>query len=145
MEYLLLLFIFFVAIVVLYFMLTGLLGMRFHVVPEEKRLVIYRLGKFQRVAGPGVVITWGTDTIEREINARNEPHNLRVDNLFMKGVSFGYTLNMWLRTDLVGAAAGNRDRLRELVLFSDREREQQITVKLREALEIGRASCRERV
>jgi hypothetical protein len=123
-----------IALVGTYLVLTWGFGLQLHVVPEEKRLVIYRLGRFQRVAGPGLVPTWGTDTIEREINARNEPHNLRVENVFMKGVSFGYTLNMWLRTDLAAAADGNRELLRELALFSDREREQQISVKLREAL-----------
>ncbi len=119
---------------VVYFILYMVFGLRLQVVPEEKRVVIYRLGKFHRIAGPGVVAIWGVDTIERDINARNEPHNLRVDNLFMKGISFGYTLNLWLRIDPVGVAGANREQLRELALFTDREREQQIAVKLRDAL-----------
>ncbi len=134
MEFLLGILALLVVVVVIYFILYTIFGLRFQVVPEEKRVVIYRLGKFHRIAGPGVVTTWSIDTIEREINARNEPHNLRVENLFMKGIAFGYTLNMWLRIDPVGIAGTNREQLRELALFSDREREQQISVKLRDAL-----------
>ncbi|MEZ4613938.1 MAG: hypothetical protein R2867_00285 [Caldilineaceae bacterium] len=119
---------------VLYLIAYWGFGLRFRVVPEEKRLVIYRLGKFYRVAGPGVVPTWRFDTIERELNARDEPHNLRVDNLYMHGIPFGYTLNMWLRNDPVAVAGDDKARLHELALFNDRERKQQIEVKLREAL-----------
>lgn len=134
MEFLILLLIIVAFVVALYYLLTGLLGMQYRVVPEEKRLVIYRLGRFQRIAGPGVVITWRTDTIEREINVRDEPVDLRVENLYMKGIPFGYTLNLWLHTDPVTVAQGDQERLRELALFNDRERQQQIAVKLRESI-----------
>ncbi len=134
MEYFLLFLIIALVAGGLYLIFKGPLGMKFHVVPEEKRLVIYRLGKFQRIAGPGPVITWRFDTIERELNVRDAPHDLRVDNLYMKGIPFGYTLNIWLHPDPVAAAAGSRERLRDFALFTDREREQQIAVKLREAI-----------
>ncbi|MCB0125476.1 MAG: hypothetical protein KDE58_24650, partial [Caldilineaceae bacterium] len=78
MEYFLLFLIIALVAGGLYLIFKGPLGMKFHVVPEEKRLVIYRLGKFQRIAGPGPVITWRFDTIERELNVRDAPHDLRV-------------------------------------------------------------------
>jgi len=134
MEFLILLLIIVVVVATLYFLLTNLLGMKFRVVPEEKRLVIYRLGKFQRIAGPGVIVIWRTDTIEREINVRDEPQDLRVENLYMKGIPFGYTLNFWFHADPVSVARGDRERLRKLALFNDRERQQQISVKLRDTI-----------
>jgi len=122
------------ALLALYLILHTIFKLRFQVVPEEKRLVIYRLGRFHRFAGPGIVVTWRTDTVEREINARNEPHNLLIKGLYMKGIPFGYTLNMWLQFDPVSVAGSNREQLRELALFDNRERERQIVIKLREAL-----------
>lgn len=105
------------------------------VVQEEERLVIYRLGRFHKIAGPGlVVLQRSLDEIKRTFNVRSEPHNVRVNGLFMNGVPFGYTLNFWYRFDLKGAAGEDREHLINLVQFSDEERERQVATKVREAL-----------
>lgn len=108
---------------------------KIRVVPEEERLVIYRLGRFHRIVGPGpVVLQRSLDEVKRTFTVRDEPHNVRVNGLFMNGVPFGYTLNFWYRSDLKAAAGDNRERLVNLVQFSKEEREQQVATKVREAL-----------
>ncbi len=110
------------------------LGLRVQIVPEEQRLVIYRLGAFHRVAGPGPVLIMRMETIERTLQVRDQPHNVRVDNLFMKGVPFGYTLNFWYGVDLHKAAAGKREQLAHLAQFSNEEIDRQVADRVRAAL-----------
>lgn len=105
------------------------------VVPHEERLAIYRLGHFDRVAGPGpvVIIPW-MDEVKRTFRVRDRPLEVAVDGLLPYGVPIGMTLNLWCRFDLVQAARGNRDRLGNLVQLSEGERRQQVEIKVREAL-----------
>lgn len=110
------------------------LGLRIQVISEEKRLVIYRLGAFNRVAGPGLVMFTRMDTIERELDVRDEPHNVRVDNLFIKGVPFGYTLNFWYGIDLKETANGDHARLAHMAQFSNEEINQQVGDRVRNTL-----------
>lgn len=108
---------------------------KIQIVPEEERLVVYRLGRFHRVAGPGpVVLQRSLDEVKRTFSVRDEPHNVRVMGLFMNGVPFGYTLNLWYRSDLKAAAGADRERLLNLVQFNNEERERQVATKVREAL-----------
>lgn len=108
---------------------------KIQIVPEEERLVVYRLGRFHRVAGPGpVVLQRSLDEVKRTFSVRDEPHNVRVMGLFMNGVPFGYTLNLWYRSDLKAAASEDRARLLNLVQFNNEERERQVATKVREAL-----------
>ena len=131
MDFLVPLFIIALIIVGIYFLTQS----KMQVVQEEERLVVYRLGRFHRVAGPGVVFLQRMlDEVKRTFNVRDEPHNVRVNGLFMNGVPFGYTLNFWYRFDLQAAANGNHERLAKLVQFSDEEREKQVATKVREAL-----------
>ncbi len=110
------------------------LGLRVQVVPEEQRLVIYRLGAFSRVAGPGPVFITRMNTVERTLHVRDQPHTVRVDNLFIKGVPFGYTLNFWYGIDLAKAANGNREQLARLAQFSNEEIDRQVADQVRNAL-----------
>lgn len=104
-------------------------------VPEEERVIIYRLGRFDRVAGPGLVLlSRDIDVVQRRFNTRNKPQNVAVDGLMMYGIPVGLTINLWCRYDPVRAAGGDRERLRELVQFSESERHEQLAVRLREAL-----------
>lgn len=48
-------FLFFLVVIVALVAAIFLLPWRMRIVPEEERLVIYRLGKFNRIVGPGVV------------------------------------------------------------------------------------------
>ncbi len=131
MDFLVPLFIIALIIVGIYFLTQS----KMQVVQEEERLVVYRLGRFHRVAGPGVVVLQRMlDEVKRTFNVRDEPHNVRINGLFMNGVPFGYTLNFWYRFDLQAAADGNHERLAKLVQFSDEEREKQVATKVREAL-----------
>lgn len=113
----------------------GLLGVRFKTVPEGERLVIFRMGRFNRIAGPGLVILLGRfETIERTINVREELAELLVDGLSFQNLFLGYTFSFWRRNDPEAAAGRDRTRLAELALFSDDERHAQMKSKVREAV-----------
>jgi hypothetical protein len=105
------------------------------VVPHEERLVIYRLGHFHRVAGPGpVMVVPRLDEVKRTYRVRDQPLEITVDGLFPYGVPVGMTLNLWCRFDLEAAAGDDRERLASLVQLSDAERRHQVEIKVREVL-----------
>jgi len=57
------------------------------VVPHGERLVIYRLGRFHRVVGPGLVLVLPRlDRVVRSIRVRDQPLEISVDGLFAYGV-----------------------------------------------------------
>lgn len=112
-----------------------LLGVRLLTVKDGQQLVVSRLGRIHRILAPGPQLFFASfETIERELDVREQPHNLFVDDLFMNDVPFGYTLNIWYRNDLLAASQGNPAQWRELALFSDEERKVQASEKLRSAL-----------
>jgi regulator of protease activity HflC (stomatin/prohibitin superfamily) len=113
----------------------GLVGVRFITVPEGERLVIFRMGRFNRLAGPGLVMYFkGFETVKHRINVREELAELPVDELSFQNVFLGYTFSFWRRTDPEAAAGKDRKRLAELALFSDEERYAQMKSKVREAV-----------
>ncbi|MEZ4659786.1 MAG: hypothetical protein R2911_19695 [Caldilineaceae bacterium] len=112
------------------------LQIRIITVPQEERLIIYRWGRFQRVAGPGpvwVIQAFEYEQIMRTINVRDQDRNFVVGGLFSFDIPFGFILNLWYRYDPLAAAQGDADLLLELAQHSD-DRYAQIAVKLREAL-----------
>uniref|UniRef100_A0A7C1FFT2 Uncharacterized protein n=1 Tax=Caldilinea aerophila TaxID=133453 RepID=A0A7C1FFT2_9CHLR len=110
------------------------LGFTFRLVKQEKRLVIYRLGVFYKLAGPGLVaLNRHTDTVEREITVRSDQKEYVVGPYFMHGVPFSYVLLLWRRVDLVKAAGGDREKLAALAQYDEEQREMQIRNKLHEA------------
>lgn len=105
------------------------------IVPEERRLVVYRLGRFNRVTGPGMVfVVPGLEQIVRTLEVREHPMEVTVPGIFAYGVPNDLTLDLWCSFDLVRAAGGNRAKLAQLVQISDAERRKQVEVKMREAL-----------
>lgn len=129
------------ALFVLFLIVIGLLvyylaPWRIQIVPEEERWVIHRLGRFSRIGGPGVVRMSQLETIHHKFNALDKPRSVRVDNLFMLGVPFGYTLNFWYRIDPMAAAGvgATQEQLAQLAQFEDKERDRLVGTKVREAL-----------
>lgn len=121
--------------VVLIFVFIKLFMAMMHIVPEERRLVVYRLGRFNRVTGPGMVfVVPGLEQIVRTLEVRDHPMEVTVPGIFAYGVPNDLTLDLWCSFDLLRAAGGNRARLAQLVQVSDAERRQQVQVKMREAL-----------
>jgi hypothetical protein len=116
---------------------------RFYEIPEEERWVIYRLGRFNRVAGPGwTFIPSRLERIVKKFNVRPQPKIISVYDLFMYGTPFGYSLSFWVRTDLLAAAKKMRaenevleDALTRLALFSDAEIHQELAIKAKKALQ----------
>ncbi len=104
-------------------------------VEQEKRLLIYRLGKFHKIAGPGLVFRWRRlDTVQRTFIVRNEPTDCRIDGLFLYGIPVGLTLNFWVCFDPAGTAGKDRDKLMQLAFFEDSERYRQMQIQLRQSL-----------
>ncbi|MCL4303958.1 MAG: hypothetical protein KJ077_50205 [Anaerolineae bacterium] len=121
--------------VVLIFVFIKLFMAMMHIVPEERRLVVYRLGRFNRVTGPGMVfVVPGLEQIVRTLEVRDHPMEVTVPGIFAYSVPNDLTLDLWCSFDLLRAAGGNRARLAQLVQVSDAERRQQVQVKMREAL-----------
>jgi len=134
-----------VGAVVLVVLVTIAVRSMVQVVPHGERLVIYRLGRFHRVVGPGLVLVLPRlDRVVRSIRVRDQPLEISVDGLFAYGVPNEMTLNLWCSFDLVGAAGGDYDRLANFVQFGDAERKRQIEVKVREALVRQIAALQER-
>jgi hypothetical protein len=105
------------------------------VVPHGERLVIYRLGRFHRVVGPGLVLVLPKlENIVRTFRVRDQPIEVTVGGLFLYGLPAEMTLNLWCSFDLAQAAGGDYAKLANFVQFSDGERRRQVEVKVREAL-----------
>ena len=106
-----------------------------HVIPEEQRWVIYRLGRFHRVAGPGTVqILPRFDRVVQTFEIRHRPLEVSVPGIFGFGLPNDLTLNLWCSFDPVQAAGGDKDRLIRLVQINDAERRDQVAVKARQAM-----------
>lgn len=104
---------------------------KIEIVPEEERLVIYRFGKFSRIAGPGPVwIQRSVDRIERRLKVRNEPHFLKFNGLYAYDIPLGYTLSLWYRLDPQAAANGDKQMLRQLAQFESEEAEENIRIRI---------------
>lgn len=140
---------------VLIYMIVDSIRFRVQVVPEEQRLIIYRFGRFNRVAGPGLVhLIRSQDTIHHTISVRDQPVTMTVSGVMIHGVPFGYTLQFWCRTDLqlaakeferlrqqkqlpeqeLGGVTTKQEFLMRIAMFTDSERRQQIETKVRDAL-----------
>lgn len=109
-------------------------GLRLEIVSQGKQLIIYRLGLFKRIAGPGPVMLRSLEEVEQTIDVRNRPHRIPVNGLFLKGIPFGYTLEIWYRTALEESANGDAERLSQLIEFSDSERQQMVNTRVFEAM-----------
>jgi hypothetical protein len=121
--------------IILVIMVIKLLRSSLHVVPEGRRLVVYRLGRFNRIVGPGLVlvIPW-LEQIMRTLEVRDHPLEVTVTGIFAYGIPNDLTLNLWCSYDLARAAGGDKHQLAHLAHMSDAERRQQVEVKMREAL-----------
>lgn len=127
-----------VVVVVLFVILVMLyraLKATTHVISEEQRWVIYRLGRFHRVAGPGPVqILPRLDRVMQTFEVRDRPLEVTVPAIFAFGLPNDLTLNLWCSFDPVRAAGSDKDRLVRLVQLNDAERRDQVAVKARQAL-----------
>jgi hypothetical protein len=125
---------------------------RFQVIPEEERWVIYRLGRFNRVAGPGwTFIPSLLEKVNRRIDIRPTRANLMLSDMMIYGVPFGCTLNFMYQIDLKRAAdqlPGNEPtkvKLTRLAMLSNEQVYNEVRVKARKAFTdaIGRLEVQE--
>jgi hypothetical protein len=135
-----------ILVVIFVIALYRAIKMSVRVVPQEKRLVIYQLGTFSRVAGPGPVrVIPGLDQVVKTIEVRDHLYEVTVPGVFAYGVPNELTLSLWCSFDLVQAAAGDRDKLMRFVQVSEAERRDQVRVKMHEALVRQIAGLQERM
>lgn len=117
--------------------LMVLTGLRMHVVHEDERWIMYRLGRFWRIAGPGMVwVAHRWEKIERTVDVRNQPHDIEIKNLFFFDIPFGYTLNLWYRLDPEAAANGDRTLLHQIARMPMEEINEQINLAIRNLMEM---------
>ena len=125
---------------VTFVLLLGIAALRWlravpRIVPEEQRWVVYRLGRFHRVVGPGPALIWPRlDVIRQKYLVRDEPLECSVADIFLYGVPVGVTIRLWASFDLQKASRGDRGLLANLVQFGYTERCRQVEAKVREAL-----------
>ena len=100
---------------------------------EEDRVVVYRRGRFHRIGGPGWVFLGPYETIERTLTVRDQPRTASISQLFVYGIPIGFTFSFWGRVDPVTAAGGNPNLLRDMAMFEEYEREQQVLLKIRDS------------
>lgn len=124
-----------IALIVVGLVVYNVLRATTRIVPEGQRLVVYRLGRFHRVVGPGLVqVIPALEQVSRTLEVRDHPLEVTVKGIFAYGVPNDLTLDLWCSYDLVRAAAGSKVKLALFVQMSDTERRQQVEVKMREAL-----------
>lgn len=122
-------------LILLVILVTVMFIVTLRVVPEEERRVVYRLGRFHRITGPGLVmIIPGLEHVGRTFEVRTHPIEIAVSGLLAFGVPNDLSLNLWCRFDPVQAAGGDHHKLAELAQMRDTERHHQVEVKMREAL-----------
>lgn len=113
-----------------------IIPIRSHVVREGERLVIYRLGRFNRISGPGLVWVHHTvETVENQIDVRTAPRAVEARNLYFFDIPFGYTFSLWYRLDLTAATGNDHRALLELVQLSPDALHAQIQVKIRSLMD----------
>lgn len=118
-------------------LIVGIIYLRpgLQTVPQEERLVIYRLGHFYSIAGPGpVFLLRRIDEVRRTFSVREQPTSYRVDNLFINGVPIALTLSIWAAFDPVRAVGNDHANQTRLIVFNDFERNAQVVLALRHIL-----------
>ncbi len=104
-------------------------------VAEEERIVVYRLGHFYNIAGPGpVFLLRRIDEVRRTFSVREQPTSYRVDNLFINGVPIALTLSIWAAFDPVRAVGNDHANQARLIVFNEFERNAQVVLALRHIL-----------
>jgi hypothetical protein len=111
------------------------------VVSPQERIIIFRNGRFHRIAGPGPV--WflsRMDTDERCYDTSNQPRSVWVYGVRVHGIPAALQINLWMRTDLEEVAEGNWARLVEMALLKERARDAQVAVEIKRAIDAGLAT-----
>ena len=122
-------------VLIIVILLYGAIASTTHLVSQDERLVIYRLGSFSRLAGPGAVQTIaGLDEVVSTINIGDLPVEVTIPDCSVFGLSADLTLKFWCRFDPLTTAKDRRHNIAALVRISDTERRQLIELKTREAV-----------
>ena len=109
-------------------------SLRFEQVEQGKEVVIFRLGRFLRVDGPGLVRLFrGVDEIKHTIDIRERDHKVYMSSWFdYVPVDVIFVLS-W-RTDLRAAARLGQVPLAQLAVYSDAEREERLHFMVKSAV-----------
>lgn len=109
-------------------------AVKFQFVEEGNEVVIFRLGRFLRVDGPGMVRLFRhTDAVKYTLDKREKPYRVYVSERF-RYVPVDVTFVVWGRTDLRTAAEISGVPLNDLAVFSDSERERRLQLMVLSAV-----------
>lgn len=122
-------------IALIIFIFRAIKGIEFNILREHERLAIYRMGRFRRIRGPGLVIVWQTlGTKALPFDVREHPMEQFVPPVFINGLPVGLTFNFWCAFDPETTVASNRIRFNDLFQMEERERQQEIGLRLKECV-----------
>lgn len=106
-----------------------------HLVPEDERLVINRLGSYHRLAGPGAVqIIAGIEEAVHTVNVSERLVEVETPDCSVYGLSAALTMKFWCKFDPVRTSRGNHQSVANLLRTSEKERGRLIELKAREAI-----------
>lgn len=105
------------------------------IVPEKQRLAIYRLGRFDRIRGPGpVTLMSGLDGRVEKFDVTEQPRDIAIPGLFLVDIPVGLTLNLHYAFDPERVIGDDRERLTNLFEMTAAQRQHQFEVKVTDAL-----------
>lgn len=95
-------------------------------VEEGHQIVIYRLGRFYKIAGPGVVWLWPRlDEVHATLDVRTTRMPILV-RTFAAGVPVTLRLSFHARLDLLRAVGNDLNRLAELASWDEQQRKDKL-------------------
>lgn len=122
-----------------------LIVFRVIVLPEYEQVIIYRLGRFRRLGGPGLV-TYNRflDTLERRIDTRDKKQSIPINGLFVYDIPFGFRLDIWMRYAPGEIAAGDHAVLTQLSHIAENEQMGNVRTEIKRALQQSLAQIQNR-
>ncbi len=104
-------------------------------VQEGKQVVIYRLGKFSRIAGPGSVwVLRGVEKVSQTFDVRQQPKRSPLNGIMVNGQPMGLTFSFWIAFDPVTVSGGSQAEQRRMTQYNEQERWDQARTILRSRL-----------
>lgn len=107
---------------------------RFRLVHQYERFIIFRHKRFHRLAGPGWILycAW-IDGVEDTINVKEQSQRFNITT-YVSDMMVTYVLEMRYRVDPVGAIGRDRRKLEYALEFDQEERQIQIDKRLKDLL-----------
>lgn len=109
---------------------------KFTILPEYEQVIIHRLGRFHKLAGPGLVrySRW-LDTLERRIDVRDKKQSISLNGLFTYDIPFAFKLDIWMRYAPKEIAATDHEFLTRLAHIAENEQMSNVRTEVKRAVQ----------